>query len=114
MIPTDELIFFRGVQTTNQHGKQAYFRKGGEALVAEPSFVIFFAGYLRVRVRLAMNNAYGMYVVQKIHIICINIYIYINNNKNNNLYIDGHLVFYVFRERLHDVFFIIGRLKHRI
>ena len=37
-----------------------------------------------------------------------------NNNENNNLYIDGHLVFYVSRERLHDVFFIIGRLKHRI
>jgi hypothetical protein len=45
--------------------------------VAEPNCVIFFAGYLIVRVRLAMNNANGMYVVQKIHIICINIYIYI-------------------------------------
>ena len=107
-------IFQRGSNHQPAWEASLFQERGGKALVAEPSFVIFFAGYLRVRVRLAMNNAYGMYVVQKIHIICINIYIYINNNKNKNLYIDGHLVFYVFRERLHDVFFIIGRLKHRI
>ena len=70
-------IFQRGSNHQPAWEASLFQERGGKALVAEPSFVIFFAGYLRVRVRLAMNNAYGMYVVQKIHIICINIYIYI-------------------------------------
>ena len=115
MIPTDELIFFRGVGIHQPVWEASLFQEGGEKPCwLSQAFLVFWAGYLRVRVSLAMNNANGMYVVQKIHIICMNIYIYILTIKNNNLYIDGHLVFYVFRERLHDVFFIIGRLKHRI
>ena len=75
MIPTDFHIFQRGSNHQPVWEASLFQERGGKTLVAEPNCVIFFAGYLRVRVRLAMNNANGMYVVQKIHIICINIYI---------------------------------------
>ena len=68
--------FSEGFKPPTSMGSKPISGKGGETLVAEPSFVIFFAGYLRVRVRLAVNNANGMYVVQKIHIICMYIYIW--------------------------------------
>ena len=76
MIPTDYHIFQRGSNHQPVWEASLFQERGGKTLVAEPSFVIFFAGYLRVRVRLAVNNANGMYVVQKIHIICMYIYIY--------------------------------------